>query len=108
MENETVKLVNVLRRIARSAAYSAWMRSDLETARFCAAQYNRVLRRLSELQPNLQNLFSQLTEDTSPEVTRIASRELIAYFEDEVGESQAWAFGWRRAPRVIRVPLRCD
>lgn len=107
MEKETVKLINVLRRIARAAGYSAWIKLNPDSARFCVAQYNRVLRRLSELEPNVGSLFSPLAEDASPELTRIAARELIAYFEDELPEPQAWAFGWGCGPRSVRARTRC-
>ena len=51
MEQETVKLLNVLRRIARAAGYAAWNKSGPDATQFCVAQYNRVLTRLSELEP---------------------------------------------------------
>jgi hypothetical protein len=107
MQNETVKLVNVLRRIARAAGYAAWVKSDQEAIRFCAAQYNRVLARLGELEPNISALFSPLPEDASPEVTRIAARELSAYFEDEVPEQHRWEFGSGCGPRSLRTRARC-
>jgi hypothetical protein len=107
VEKETRKLVNVLKRIARGAGYAAWMKSDSDAARFCAGQYNRVLGRISELEPHLNNLFSVLAEDASPEVTRIAARELVAYFEDEVPEPRGWALDWGFAQRVGRARGRC-
>jgi len=100
MEQETTKLLNVLRRIARAAGYAAWIKSDPDAARFCVSQYNKVLARLTELEPALQPLFTPLAEDSSPEVTRIAAREVLAYFEaDEPelgwGYPRAFAFGCR-------------
>ena len=94
MEKETIKLINVLRRIARAAGYAAWVKSDPDAARFCAAQYNKVLSRLLELEPDLRTIFAPLARDASPEVTRIAARELAAYFEDEAPEPHAWKFAW--------------
>ena len=47
MEKETVKLLNVLRRIARAAGYAAWTKSGPDATQFCVAQYNRVLARLT-------------------------------------------------------------
>ena len=115
MEKETVKLVNVLRRIARAAGYAAWIKSDPEAARFCASQYNRVLTRLLELEPDLKTIFAPLAHDVSPDVTRIAARELVAYFEDEASEPQAWGFAWgcgerssRKKVRCIPISVRCD
>jgi|ERR1051325_6587662 hypothetical protein len=81
MEQETVKLLNVLRRIARAAGYAGWTKAGPEATQFCVAQYNRVLARLTELEPAIKPLFTQLNEDASPEVTRMAARELLAYFE---------------------------
>lgn len=81
-DREIAKLINVLRRIARAASHAAWSR-DAEAARFCALQYNKVLARVSELEPAVAPLFTVLPESASADVTRIAAQELTAYFEDE-------------------------
>lgn len=81
-DREIAKLVNVLQRIARAASHAEWSR-DPEAARFCVLQYNKVLARLSELEPAVATLFTSLPDDASPHVTRIAAHELAAYFEDE-------------------------
>jgi len=86
MEQETVKLLNVLRRIARAAGYAAWTKAAPDATQFCVAQYNRVLARLTELEPAIKPLFTPLSESASPEVTRIAARELLAYFEADEPE----------------------
>ena len=86
MEQETVKLLNVLRRIARAAGYAGWTKAGPDATQFCVAQYNRVLARLSELEPAIKPLFTSLTESASPEVTRMAARELLAYFEADEPE----------------------
>jgi hypothetical protein len=112
MEQETVKLLNVLRRIARSAGYAAWTKAGPEATQFCAAQYNRVLARLTELEPALKPLFTPLSDSASAEVIRIASRELLAYFEtDEPEFARRFYFGCGpRKARVRRVPISitCD
>ena len=116
MEQETVKLLNVLRRIARAAGYAAWTKPGPDATQFCVAQYNRVLARLSELEPSVKPLFTPLSENASPEVIRMAARELLAYFEVEEPEyvggfGKAFYFGrGRRGPRVRCIPmkLRCD
>jgi hypothetical protein len=109
MEQETVKLLNVLRRIARSAGYAAWTRSGSEATQFCASQYNRVLARLTELEPSVKSLFTPLNESASAEVIRIAARELLAYFEaDEPEHPRAFAkafYAGRCEPRGMR--MRC-
>ena len=92
MEQETRKLLNVLRRIARAAGYAAWVKADPAAAKFCVAQYNKVLQRLTELEPAIKPLFITLNEDASPEVVRIASRELLAYFDADAPEAFAWSF----------------
>ena len=116
MEKETVKLLNVLRRIARAAGYAAWVKSAPETIQFCIGQYNRVLARLTELEPALKPLFTPLSESASPEVIRIAARELLAYFEADAPEF-GWAFerpffsrcGPRRARvRCVPVSVTCE
>ena len=114
MEREIVKLINVLRRIARAAGYAAWVKREPEAARFCVTQYNKVLARLSELEPNLKTLFTPLAEDASPEVVRMGAREVAAYFEDEVPEPYMFkfAFGcgrrrWRGRGRYVSTPVHC-
>jgi len=86
MDQQTVKLLNVLRRIARAATYAAWTKPGPDATEFCAAQYNRVLARLTELEQGIKPLFSPLSESASPEVTRMAARELLAYFEADEPE----------------------
>ena len=109
MEQETVKLLNVLRRIARAAGYAAWTRPGPDATQFCISQYNRVLARLSELEPAIKPLFSQLSDSASAEVVRLAARELIAYFEPdepefELGHGFRARFYRGRGPRVPRTP----
>jgi hypothetical protein len=113
MEKETVKLVNVLRRIARAASYAAWVKSDPEAVRFCVRQYNKVLARLMELEPSINSLFAPLAEAASAEVTRIAARELSGYFEDDAPERHSWQHGRRCGPRAFRgraypFAIHCD
>jgi len=117
MEQETVKLLNVLRRIARAAGYAAWTKPGPDATQFCATQYNRVLARLAELEPSVKPLFAPLSETASPEVIRIASRDLLAYFEVDEPEftrhfGKAYYFrGCKpRRTRIKCVPIKvgCD
>lgn len=116
MEKETVKLLNVLRRIARATGYTAGVQSEPDAVRFCVIQYNKVLARLTELESSIRPLFTPLAEDASAEVTRIAARELLAYFEADEPEfpwaySKRFAFGRRpHRSRVRCVPFSvwCD
>ena len=115
MEQETTKLLNVLRRIARAAGYAAWTKAGPDATQFCASQYNRVLTRLSELEPAIKPLFAPLSESASAEVIRIAARELLAYFEVEEPETirgfgRAFYIGCK--PRKSRIgwapiPIKC-
>ena|SRR5215471_17007672 len=115
MDQEIVKLTNVLRRIARSAGYGAWVNTSPDAGRFCVSQYNKVLVRLLELEPAITTLFSPLPENTSLAVTRIAARELAAYFEDEAPDSEVFQFGLKCRPRrfgrrsrYVPIEVRCD
>ena len=102
MEQEKIKLLNVLRRIARAAGYAAWTKAGPDATQFCVTQYNRVLARLSELEPSVQPLFTPLSESASADVIRIASRDLLAYFEvDEPEFGRGIHFGC--GPRRMRV-----
>ncbi len=94
MEQETLKLLNVLRRIYRAGGYASWTKAGPDATQFCVAQYNRVLARLSELEPSVTPLFTPLSESASAEVIRIASRDLLAYFEvDEPEVSRRFHLG---------------
>src|SRR5688572_4506137 len=117
MQQETLKLLNVMRRIARAAGYAAWTKAGPDATQFCVAQYNRVLARLSELEPSVKPLFTPLTDSASAEVIRIAARDLLAYFEvDEPEHIRHFgkAFysrhrpGRRRRVRCIPIPIKCD
>lgn len=94
-DKEITKLTNVLRRIARAASHAAWSRSA-DGAQFCVLQYNKVLARLSELEPGVAALFTALPENASPDVTRIAAHELAAYCGDEAPEVAAIGIGFTR------------
>src|SRR5215204_6525417 len=112
MEQETVKLLNVLRRIFRAAAYASWTKAGTDATQFLVAQYNRVLARLTEIEPAAKALFTPLSDSASPEVVRLACRELFTYFEDEPEVARAFQFlrGRRRRSRVRCVPITmtCD
>src|SRR5688572_26677404 len=108
MEQETVKLLNVLRRIARAAGYAAWTRSGPEATQFCVAQYNRVLARLTELEPASKQLFTPLNDAASAEVIRIAAREVLAYFEaDEPELVRGFARGFYFGCDPRKAKIKC-
>lgn len=105
-EQEIAKLVNVLHRIGRAAAFSSWIRREDDALKFCAAQYNRVLARLKELEPAIATLFGELAEDASPHVVRMAAHDLAAYFEDEVpGRTPRHSRAGHCRPRAVAFAL---
>jgi hypothetical protein len=115
MDNEKTKVINVLQRVARAAGYTAWVKREPEAARFCVSQYNKVLSRLTEIEPDLNTLFTALPDGAAPEVVRMAARELVAYFEDEAPERHDFNFVFRGRParwhargRCVTVPIHCD
>ncbi|HSE30742.1 MAG TPA: hypothetical protein VLA93_04105 [Pyrinomonadaceae bacterium] len=114
MEQETVKLLNVLRRIARAAGYAAWTKPRPDATQFCVGQYNRVLARLTELEPTIKPLFTPLNETASAEVARIAAKELLAYFEADEPEisflpgSFLGCGAGKARVRVVPISVQCD
>jgi hypothetical protein len=84
-DKEIAKLVNVLRRTARMAMQSEWTGSSDDAGGFCVEQYNRVLARLKELDPEITPIFAPLAANSSLSVAAMACRQLAAYYEDEVG-----------------------
>ena len=89
-EQELTKLVNVLRQTARVASQSDWAGSDNEAAEYCVAQYNRILKRLNELDSTGSTFFETLPEGSSLKVAAIACRQLAAYYRDEVKQPADW------------------
>ncbi len=87
-EQEIPKLVNVLRRAARSASQAQWNDEDEkgEAASWCVSQYNRILNRVKELEPAVGTVFEPLEKDASLRVAGMACRQLAAWFEEETGE----------------------
>lgn len=89
-EKEIAKLVNVLRRTSRMALQSEWTGGKEDVAAFCIEQYNRVLARLKEIDPDVGAVFDPLPPASSLTVAAMACRQLAAYYEDEVGRSGGW------------------
>ena len=89
-ETEILKLVNVLRKTSRMAQQAAWAGNDETSAAHSVDQYNRVLKRLSDLDEHVAIVFQPLEDDTSLSVVAMACRQLAAYFEDEVKASGSW------------------
>src|ERR1700704_1107580 len=92
-ERELVKLINVLRRTSRMALQSEWTGGKEDAAAFCTEQYNRVLARLKELDAGVGLVFDPLPAGSSLTVVAMASRQLAAYYEDELGSGSGKGFG---------------
>ena len=90
-EKELAKLVNVLRRTSRLAMHSELTGGGQDAAAYCVDQYNRVLGRLKEIDPNIGTVFDSLPAGTSLGVVAMACRQVVAYFEDEVRIHPGWA-----------------
>ena len=92
-EKELVKLINVLRRTSRIALQLEWTGGKDDAAAFCTEQYNRVLTRLKEMDPPVNAIFEPLPAGSSLTVVAMASRQLAAYYEDELGPAKGFARG---------------
>src|SRR5687767_8196791 len=93
-EKELVKLINVLRRTGRMALQSEWTGGKEDAAAFCTDQYNRVLARLKEMDPGVAVVFEPLPAGSSLTVVAMASRQLAAYYEDELGQAKGFGRGY--------------
>jgi hypothetical protein len=93
-DKELLKLINVLRRTSRMALQSEWTGGKDDAAKFCADQYNRVLTRLKEMDPGVSAVFEPLPEGSSLTVVAMASRQLAAYYEDELGPARSFGRGY--------------
>ncbi|HZN10467.1 MAG TPA: hypothetical protein VFC61_02250 [Blastocatellia bacterium] len=83
-EQEVKKLINVLNRMVRTAMRAQWMSAGEAEARFAAGQYNKILGRLTELDPRIAGVFDPIAEDSSLMVVAMAARQVVSYYEDEV------------------------
>ena len=93
-EKELVKLINVLRRTSRMALQSEWTGGKEDAAAYCTDQYNRVLTRLKEMDTGVGTLFEPLPPGSSLTVVAMASRQLAAYYEDELGPARGSSRGY--------------
>jgi hypothetical protein len=106
-EKELLKLINVLRRTSRMALQSEWTGGKEDAAAYCTDQYNRVLARLKELDPGVSVVFDPLPAGSSLTVVAMASRQLAAYYEDELGPTKGfggrgYGYGFGVDPRMFR------
>ena len=100
-EQELKKLINVLRRMARSAMRVQWMHAGESETRYAVAQYNKILARLGDLDPDIKSVFEPLAEDSSLMTVAMACRQIESYYEDEVRvEEEFWPRGFAAGFRV--------
>ncbi|MCI0336169.1 MAG: hypothetical protein L0226_01215 [Acidobacteria bacterium] len=100
-EQELKKLINVLHRTARAAVRVQWMNAGEGEARFAVSQFNRILARLGELDPNSKTVFEPLAEDSSLTTVAMACRQVVSYYEDEVKvEEEGWGRGFAAGFKV--------
>jgi len=92
-EKELLKLINVLRRTSRMALQLEWTGGKEDAAAHCVDQYNRVLTRLKEMDPGVSAVFEPLPEGSSLTVVAMATRQLAAYYEDELGPARGFSRG---------------
>jgi hypothetical protein len=93
-EKELIKLINVLRRTSRMALQSEWTGGKDDAATYCTEQYNRVLARLKEIDPDVAKVFEPLPSGSSLTVVAMAARQLAAYYEDELGPAKGFSRGY--------------
>ena len=103
-EQEIRKLINVMHRMTRTAARVQWMGAGENEARFAVSQYNKILARLSELDPNIKGVFDALPEDSTLTVVAMAARQMVSYYEDEV-KTEHRGKDW--GPQVFGVGRGC-
>ena len=103
-EKELLKLINVLRRTSRMALQSEWTGSSQDAAAYCTDQYNRVLSRLKDIDANVTAVFEPLPAGSSLTVVAMACRQLVAYYEDELGPAKGFghAYGFHIDPNTFK------
>jgi len=104
-QKELLKLINVLRRTSRMAQQSEWTGGKEDAAAYCTEQYNRVLARLKEMDPGVAVIFDPLPPGSSLTVVAMASRQLGAYYEDELGPAREYGprgYGFAVDPNRFR------
>ena len=83
-EQELRKLINVLHRTGRSAMRVQWTHPGESETHYAVSQFNKILARLGELDPNVKNVFDPLPKDSSLVTVAMACRQVVSYYEDEV------------------------
>ncbi|HEY6331860.1 MAG TPA: hypothetical protein VI756_21210 [Blastocatellia bacterium] len=101
--HEAARLRNVIHVTAKMAVGLTRWGADKEAVAFCVAQYNRILARLKELNPQFAPFFQAIPADSSANVAAIACRLLAGYFDSS---SRAYSHHWDRWARHQRRAFR--
>jgi hypothetical protein len=100
---EAARLSNVISMSAKMAMGLSRWGADKEAVEYCVAQYNRILARLKELDPQFAPFFQAIPADSSANVAAMACRLLAGYYEHSSRaysrHRERWARHQRRALR---------
>lgn len=105
-KTEIRKLLNVLRRMARTARMNQWTGVREQADSYSIDQYNRILSRFQGLDGTAApGLFGALPPDASWSTLSNACRDLAAYYEDEnsAGGQSGWSGIWTDARSGIWI-----
>lgn len=105
-EKEIKKLTQVLRQIAHAGKIAMWRGEDRELSKYSVAQFNKIVARLTELEPSLAALFTPLPEEASMKTIHLAARELVAYIEEDAPK-ESWERERHHQHRAWRRERRC-
>ena len=103
-EQELRKLINILHHTARAALRVQWMHAGENETRFAVTQFNRILARLGELDPNIKSVFAPLPEESSLTTVALACQQVVSYYEDEVKLGDDW---WNRRGFAAGFKVPC-
>ena len=91
---EVKRLLNVLRRMARTARMNQWTGMSEHADSYTIDQYNRILDRLKAVDNDSQDLFAPMPSDASWSMISNACRDLAAYYEYEDEPVNGGGPGW--------------
>ncbi len=103
---EVRRLLNVLRRMARTARMNQWTGVRESADSYSIEQYNRILERFNSLEgTGTPGLFAPLREDATWNILSNACRDLAAYHEDETNTTSkaGWNGIWADAQNGIWI-----
>ena len=105
-DREIKRLLNVLRRMARTARMNQWTGVRERADIYSVEQYNRILERFNALDATeTPGLFVPLREDATWNMLSNACRDLSAYYEEDTpnGSKGGWNGVWTDAKSGIWI-----